>query len=100
MRFLIAGLLLFFLLIGAAQAGPRGIVEKGGVKITLYSEACTLTDIVSNLPAKITWEEGDKLTEGCYTIGFPEFGYLVIIYFMDKTVVLMPLMYFKPLTPA
>jgi hypothetical protein len=68
-----------------------------GVTITVYNEPCKLTD-VTNLPYRATWEENGKVTEGCIAPR-PDAG-VVVGYFADKTVALMPLQMFKKLVSA
>lgn len=67
-------------------------VNRGAVLITIYSEPCALTE-VSNLPKRATWAEGDKTYEGCAGVR-AEFG-LVIFYFDDRTIGLVPASDFK-----
>lgn len=61
-----------------------------GVVITLHSEKCALKE-VTNLPARITWEEKGKVTEGC----FGAKAGVVIFYFADKTVGVIPVQVFE-----
>ena len=57
-----------------------------GTVITLHSEKCQLTEVV-NLPKRATWREGIKTFEGCW--GLSPLG-LVMFYFDDKTVAMVP----------
>ena len=69
-----------------------------GVLITVYSEVCTLKAVVVNLPRRVTWTEGDKVYEGCAQYR-PDYQ-LVILYFEDKTIGLIPAAAFKQVTGA
>lgn len=61
-----------------------------GIVITLHTEKCELKE-VSNLPYRITWQEKGKSTEGC----FGSNGRVVIFYFADKTVGVIPVQVFE-----
>lgn len=62
--------------------------EGEGVKVTVYSdEKCKLTQ-VTNLPLRATWTERGLTHEGCAGID-PRAG-LVVCYWADKTVVVIP----------
>jgi len=73
------------LLMAAAQAGPIAVGREGGITVTLTDEPCAVTAI-ANLPGRITWEEHGRIVEGCYTVTGP----MIVAYFADRTVVLMP----------
>ncbi len=97
----VLAVILFFAGIGAvidkahAEAVFQGVGQ--GVTITIYNEPCKL-EAVSNLPFRATWEENGKVTEGCIAPR-PDAG-LVVGYFADKAVALMPIDMFKRLTGA
>ena len=57
-----------------------------GVRVVAYSDACALRDVITNLPKRATWHDGSKVYEGC----FGATNGLVIFYFADKTVVVLP----------
>lgn len=61
-----------------------------GVVITIHNDKCALPE-VENLPTRITWDEKGKITEGCYGI---KHG-IVIFYFADKTVGIIPAQIFE-----
>lgn len=90
LRAVLLVVILSFLAIWAtgALAEPvfRAEAESGTV-ITLHSEDCRLK-AVENLKLRATWLEEGKIVEGCYG-GHPAFP-LVIFYFADKTVVVLP----------
>lgn len=104
-RLVITNKIIFVILVGlflAAAISPAfaEAVFQGqgqGVTITVYNEPCKLTD-VTNLPYRATWEENGKVTEGCIAPR-PDAG-VVVGYFADKTVALMPLQMFKKLVSA
>lgn len=88
--------LLFLLMLGAvgyAFAEPAYEAENEGVKVMAHSGKCVLKEI-TNLPHKATWTEKGKVTEGCFGI---QRG-LVILYFADKTVVVIPASMFVRVT--
>lgn len=47
---------------------------------------------VTNLPYRATWDEGGRRHEGCYTVK----DGLVLAYFDDRTVAILPLSVFTP----
>jgi hypothetical protein len=65
-----------------------------GTVITLYSESCALSE-VSNLSKRATWQEANKQYEGCW--GVSPFG-LVMFYFDDKSVAVVPAEAFRKVT--
>ena len=67
-----------------------------GAKITLYSDACKLKEI-TNLANRATWQEKGKVYEGCF--GLHPYG-VVLAYFNDGTVVIMPVDIFKQVKDA
>ena len=77
-----------------AQAEPVASAAGGGVSISLYTDKCALS-AVSNLPFKATWTEKGKVSQGCYGVAYQE---VVMLYFEDKTVVVLPVGMFKKVT--
>lgn len=65
-------------------------VTQDGQKIVLTDEECRL-DAVKNLKHRATWTENGKVYEGCY--GVHPAG-VVLGYFADKTVVMIPVQTF------
>ena len=91
----IALLATLFLFSAAVVAAPVAVGESDGVKITLTNEPCKL-EVVSNPPFRATWEEKGQKYEGCYGISPLR---LVMAYFStDRTVAVMPIQMFKPVT--
>jgi hypothetical protein len=80
-----------------AHAGPILKAEAEGIVVTIYEEACQLKE-VTNLPKRATWTEKGKTFEGC--IGaHPQFPVLMG-YFSDKTVVVLPVEMFTRVVGA
>jgi hypothetical protein len=75
-------------------ASPRYSVEAQGAVITLTDDPCEL-DAVKNLPYKATWVEDGKTFQGCFAPR-PEVQ-LVVAYFDDRTVALIPFQALKKL---
>ena len=80
-----------------AHAGPVYQADVEGVKIVLTDEPCNLP-AVSNLQRRATWTEKGKTTEGCFG-GHPQFP-IVLMYFADKTVVVVPVQMFTQVRGA
>ena len=80
-----------------AAAGPVFQAEVEGVKIVLTDEDCKLP-AVSNLKRRATWTEKGKTFEGCFG-GHPAFP-IVMAYFSDKTVVVLPIEMFTRVVGA
>lgn len=81
------------------SAGPVGqVTTPEGVRVVFYTEPCALTEFVTNLPYRAVWEESGKTFEGCYLVR-SEVG-LVVAYFADKTVGLIPLRAVRSVTGA
>lgn len=76
-----------------ADAAPIASSSGQGVTVVLTDEACAL-EAVGNLPARATWTEDGRLLEGCYAI----FGVLIVAYFEDRAVVLIPARSFQRAT--
>ncbi len=66
-----------------------------GIFITLHDEACALEGVV-NLKRRATWTEGGKTFEGCWGARI-DMG-VVVAFFSDKTVVVIPLQAFQRVT--
>lgn len=69
-------------------------VTEDGQKIVLTNEPCKL-EAVTNLKHRATWHEKGKVYEGCY--GVHPAG-VVLGYFADKTVVMIPVQVFTKVT--
>jgi hypothetical protein len=78
-----------------ANADPIYRATADGIVITLTNEDCKLP-AVSNLKKRATWTEKGKTFEGCWG-GHPAFP-IVMGYFADKTVVVLPVEAFAPVT--
>lgn len=76
-----------------AYAAAVYVSDDGSVRVTLYDEDCALKE-VRNLKRRATWEEKGQLFQGCYG-QHPETG-IVIAYFDDGSVVLIPPQAFRP----
>lgn len=88
--FVVLATLLFGLWPSVVFSEPLYQTQAEGAVITLHSEKCQLKE-VTNLPHRITWEEKGKVTEGC-------FGHkqgIVIFYFLDRTVGIIPAQIFE-----
>lgn len=94
----VLGAICFFLLFALAATWPTKAnalpiaqtVTQDGQKIVLTDEECRL-DAVKNLKHRATWTENGKVYEGCY--GVHPAG-VVLGYFADKTVVMIPVQTF------
>ena len=78
---------------GGADAAP---VARGGndkIEVTLFNDKCRLTSVV-DLPYRAVWKEGGKSFEGCF--GPTQFNGLIVLYFDDRSIALMPMQAFKP----
>jgi hypothetical protein len=100
MKMLIVGTIMLVLgmivpLLG--MTAPQYAAEVGGITITLHDDKCALP-AVANLGRKAVWVEGSKTFEGCWG-GHPQYPVL-LFYFADKTVVIVPVEMFKKLTGA
>ena len=80
--------------IGKGMAEPIAQVERGSIKVIIYSDKCSL-EAVSNLPFRATWIENGEITEGCVDLDVKL--KLLKFYFADRTVVTMPMHYFSKL---
>ena len=85
MRFLLAA---FIYCSQIANAAPVAQISSEGVTIVVYDEPCAL-DGIKNLKYRATWDEDGVRLEGC--VGqHPQFPVLMF-YFADKTVALVPI---------
>ena len=88
------------LLAAVATRAFAGPIAEGagdnGAKITLYNDPCKLKE-VSNLELRATWQEKGKVFEGCF--GIHPYG-VVLAYFSDKTVVIIPVDIFREVKGA
>lgn len=91
--------LLIVVAIWATHAAAQPILQAqaDGVKVVVYEEACKLTE-VANLPKRATWHEKGKVYEGC--IGAHSHFPVLLGYFVDKTVVILPVEMFTRITGA
>lgn len=81
-------LLLSLLLLPITGSAATYQAEGDGVKVIVYGdEKCKMPE-VSNLPWRATWTEKGKTFEGCAAVD-PRVG-LVVFYWSDKTVVVIP----------
>ena len=80
-----------------AHAIPVAEAAADGAKVTLTDEDCKLKDKVSNLPKRATWQERGKKFEGCYGV-HP--GGVVMAYFSDGAVVIIPVQMFTAVSGA
>lgn len=86
---IIVGLLLLFLFFASAsEAKPIAALSEEGVTITLYDDKCPLTKKVTNLPYRATWKDKDKSFEGC--AGSTAGGQIIVLFFDDNTVAVLP----------
>ena len=69
-----------------AHAKPIATATQGAVVVTFTDEPCTLSEQIKGLPGRATWTEKGVVTEACYTLAGP----LLMIYYADKTLGLVP----------
>lgn len=62
------------------------VSTQDGIVVTLHKEKCEMGE-VANLPRSATWEEKGKTFTGCW--GMSSLG-VVMLYFSDKTVAVIP----------
>ncbi len=79
-----------------ATYGQTYQAESDGIKVIVYDQPCALKEIV-NLPKRATWTEKGKTTEGC--AGVDPRG-IVLFYWGDRTVVIVPVQNFVRMTDA
>lgn len=94
----IVGLVIALLLYSSRlHADPLFSTTSDGVNITLTDEPCAVAAI-TNLPYRATWTEKGKAFEGCWA---PHRELQVVIaYFDDKTVALIPVQAFVKVVGA
>lgn len=80
------------------HAEPRLAVTQGNVTVTLYDDPCELGEKVTNLQFKATWQEGGRTFNGCWNAR-PDLE-VVVAYFDDLTVALIPFRDLKRVTNA
>jgi hypothetical protein len=76
----------FVLNLKTANAEPSYEASGDGVRVVVYSEKCSLPEVM-NLAQRATWTEKGKTTEGC--AGVHPMG-VVLFWFSDRTVVAIP----------
>lgn len=91
MKYLLLILLLFPF---SLKAEPVAVSSNNGITITLFDEGCKSHN-VKNLPYRAAWKEGKGSFEGCYGVSS---GVVVMLYFEDKTVVVLPVQAFAKTT--
>ena len=77
--------------ITATYAKPLAVATHGVITITLHDEPCKLK---IQLPSRATWVEGRKTYEGCWGAQ----GELVVTYFDDQSIAVLPVTVFRPVT--
>lgn len=82
----------------SAFAAPAYQASGNGVVITIHTDDCAFKHVVTNLPRRATWKEGVNHFEGCATAR-PDLG-LVILWFNDLTIGLVPMSAFQKVTGA
>jgi hypothetical protein len=78
---------------GPAFAAPIGVAVHGGNVITFYDEPCTVAG-VKNLTQRVVWLAGAVKTEGCF--GIPNGYEIILAYFADQEIAVIPLAAVKP----
>lgn len=91
MKYILLILLLFPF---SLKAEPVASASHNGITITLFDEGCKSQN-VKNLPYRALWKEGKGSFEGCYGVAS---GAVVMLYFEDKTVVVLPVQAFSRTT--
>lgn len=84
-------LLLLLLLPLSVWAEPVAVASGNGITITIHTDPCK-SEGVKNLPKRATWKEAGGEVEGCYGVAG---GQIVMMYFDDKTVAVLPVQLFK-----
>lgn len=83
----------------AVFSAPMAKASLDGIEITVYEEDCQLKETVSNLPKRATWVEKGKTFEGCAG-AVPQLGMVMFFFKEDKTVAVVPMDVFAPVTGA
>src|SRR5882672_980531 len=86
-------LLVHFSIVSAAEPLYEASVQ--GIRIVAYKEKCAL-EAVTNLPLRAVWFQNGQEIEGC--IGARDELGVAVAYFADKTIVVLPLEFFKKVT--
>lgn len=82
---------------GGVRADPLFSATAEGATITLTNEPCKVPAI-GNLPFRAVWVEKDKTYEGCFGVR-QDLG-LVLAYFDDRSVALIPIQIFRKVVGA
>lgn len=78
-------------------SAPAAVATREDVTLSLYTEPCALP-AVKNLPYRAIWRDARGAYEGCYDV---RLGAVVVAYFTDRTVIVVPLEVFRaPAPPA
>jgi hypothetical protein len=85
------GLLLLLLFANPALGKPVAVTQGNGIKVTLTDDKCAFTHVI-NLPYRATWEQDGRTFEGCFGIH----AGIVVAYFSDKSIALLPGQAFVP----
>lgn len=88
---IIGAVIAFVFHAGEVQAEPLYKAPGEGVEVILHSEECRLD--MKNLKRRATWTEGGLVTEGCYGI-HPDYP-IVLLYFADRSVVILLVQQFQ-----
>ena len=94
------GMACLVLLVGLATnayADPRYQVVADGARVVLHDDKCAVS-AVTNLPYKATREEKGQVFQGCWGAR-PDAG-IVMFYFDDKTVGIIPMQELTPVVGA
>ena len=77
-----------------ALAAPVAVAKQDGVTVTLYNEPCKLAAV--DLPHRATWVSEGKAFAGCAGLhaAFP----IVVLYFADRSIAIVPVAVFAPLS--
>ena len=77
-----------------AHAETIASASQNNVTISLTNEPCA-SQSVKNLPYRAIWTEPNGKIEGCYGV---QSGTVVMLYFEDKTVAVLPTQVFQKVT--
>lgn len=85
--------------LNCAQGAPFArATSDAGVTIDLDTDNCKLQEHVISLPKRVTWTEKGKVIEGCF--GIDRNRALVIMYFEDKTIIILDVGVFSRLVTS
>ena len=96
---LLASVVLSIGLLHSPMAGAKALAQaqdSTGIRVVLHDTDCMMTTSITNLPKYAEWLEGSKKVKGCWAVD-SNLG-MVIIYFADKTVVVLPAQIFEAVT--